>query len=165
MNQPQPELIILKRLVLSLRVVCDLAPDRLHSEHDGWVSEAATEEHVELDQLILLLAQIVSQLKSKTLKFNLRLIVIDSLSSLFSGIPTKQNQYYFSLVKELLFYLKTLTKKYFISVIYTNNTKDSMVSRVTELKNLVGEPLSWAVDKQIYAQRNEEQTNYVVVKH
>jgi replicative DNA helicase len=110
----------------------------------------------ELDQLILLLAQILSMLKSKQLKFNLRMIVIDSLSSLFSGIPTKQNQYYFSLVKELLFYLKSLTKKYFISVIYTNNTKDAMVSRVTELKNLVGEPLSWAVDKQIYSHQNND---------
>ena len=43
--------------------------------------------------------------------------------------------------------MKTLTKKYFISIIYTNNTKDSHVTRVTELKNLVGEPLNWAVDK------------------
>ena len=84
------------------------------------------------------------------------MIVIDSLSSLFSGIPLKHNQYYFSLVKELLYYLKSLTKKYFISIIYTNNTKDGMVSRVTELKNLVGEPLTWAVDKQIYAHQINE---------
>jgi len=119
----------------------------------------------ELDQLILLLAQILSMLKNKTLTFNLRMIVIDSLSSLFSGIPLKHNQYYFSLVKELLYYLKSLTKKYFISIIYTNNTKDGMVSRVTELKNLVGEPLAWAVDKQIFAHQTNEQTNYVIIKH
>ena len=110
----------------------------------------------ELDQLILLLAQILSMLKNKTLKFNVRMIIIDSLSSLFSGIPLKHNQYYFSLVKELLYYLKSLTKKYFISIVYTNNTKDGMVSRVTELKNLVGEPLAWAVDKQIYAHQINE---------
>ena len=78
------------------------------------------------------------------------MIVIDSLSGLFSVIPQKKD-YYMSLVKELLFYFKSLTKKYFISVVYTNNTKDSHVSRVTELKNLVGEPLNFAVDKQIYA--------------
>ena len=88
---------------------------------------------------------------------NLRLIVIDSLSSLFSGIDMKRsNQYYYCLVKELVYYIKSLTKKYFISVVYTNNTKDGMVSRVTELKNLVGEPLSWAVDKQIYAHQNND---------
>jgi hypothetical protein len=52
--------------------------------------------------------------------------------------------------------MKTLTKKYFISVIYTNNTKDANVTRVTELKNLVGEPLTWAVDKQIYAHQVNE---------
>merc|ERR1711959_219440 len=43
-------------------------------------------------------------------------------------------------------------KKYFIGIVYTNNTKDTHVSRVSELRNLVGEPISsWAVDKQIYA--------------
>jgi len=104
----------------------------------------------ELDQLIILLAKIISMLKKKELTFNVRMIVIDSLSSLFSGISTK-NHYYSSMIKELLYYFKTLTKKYYISIIYTNNTKDNMVSRVTELKNLVGEPLSWAVDKAIYA--------------
>jgi tRNA uridine 5-carbamoylmethylation protein Kti12 len=89
-------------------------------------------------------------LKNRELNFNLRMIVIDSLSSLFSAVSSKNN-YYASMVKELLYYLKSLTKKYYISVIYTNNTKDGLVSRVTELKNLIGEPLSWAVDKQIYA--------------
>ena len=51
------------------------------------------------------------------------------------------------MVKELLFYFKNLTKKYFISVIYTNNTRDGGSMRVTELKNTVGEPLNWGVDK------------------
>lgn len=51
------------------------------------------------------------------------------------------------MIKELLFYFKNFTKKYFISVVYTNNTKDGGATRVTELKNLVGEPLTWAVDK------------------
>ena len=56
---------------------------------------------LELDQLIILLAQILSSLKNRTLTSNLRLIVIDSLSSLFSGIDMKRsNQYYFCLVKE-----------------------------------------------------------------
>ena len=118
----------------------------------------------ELDHLILLLAQVLSMIKSKQLNYNLRMIVIDSLSSLFSNIPMR-GQYYYNLVKEFLYYVKTLTKKYFISVIYTNNTKDANVTRVTELKNLVGEPLTWAVDKQIYAHQVNEQTNYVIIKH
>ena len=51
-------------------------------------------------------------------------------------------------MKELLYYFKTFTKKYFICVMFTNNTKDTFgVTRVSELKNLVGEPVSWAVDK------------------
>jgi len=55
-------------------------------------------------------------------------------------------------VKDLLYCFKTLTKKYFIGVVFTNNTKDAQgVTRVSELKNLVGEPMAWAVDKQIYA--------------
>jgi hypothetical protein len=86
-------------------------------------------------------------IKYRKLEFNLRLIVIDSLSSLFMGIPQKNNQMV-QLMKELLYYFKTLTKKYFICVMFTNNSKDSYgVSRVSELKNLVGEPVSWAVDK------------------
>jgi hypothetical protein len=55
------------------------------------------------------------------------------------------------MIKELLFYFKSFTKKHFISVIYTNNSRDGGATRVTELKNQIGEPLSWAVDKQIYA--------------
>jgi hypothetical protein len=51
-------------------------------------------------------------------------------------------------MKELLYYFKTLTKKYFIGVVFTNNTKDTYgITRVSELRNLVGEPISWAVDK------------------
>jgi hypothetical protein len=52
------------------------------------------------------------------------------------------------MIKELLFYFKSLTKQHFISVVYTNNTKDATtVQRVTEVKTIVGEPLNWAVDK------------------
>lgn len=40
----------------------------------------------ELDQLLLLLAQILSRIKQRRLNMNLKLIVIDSLSSLFSGL-------------------------------------------------------------------------------
>lgn len=86
-------------------------------------------------------------LAERRLNVNLRLIFIDSLSSLFSGLSSK-NQQHIALVKDLLYYFKTLTKKYYIGVVFTNNTKDALgVSRVSELKNLVGEPLSWAVDK------------------
>ena len=79
------------------------------------------------------------------------MIVIDSLSALFNSVPSKP-QHYFSLIKELLFYFKSLTKRHFVSMVYTNNTKDaSIVQRVTEVKTIVGEPLNWAVDKQIFA--------------
>lgn len=37
----------------------------------------------ELDKLIILLAKIISQLKNKQQNFNLKMIIIDSLSSLF----------------------------------------------------------------------------------
>ena len=81
------------------------------------------------------------------MNFDLRMIIIDSLSALFNAVPAKPTQY-FSMIKELLFYFKSLTKKHFISVVYTNNTKDaSTVQRVTEVKTIVGEPLNWAVDK------------------
>jgi len=59
------------------------------------------------------------------------------------------------MIKELLYYFKCLTKKHFISVMYTNNTRDEGATRVTDLKNQIGEPLSWAVDKQIYALQSE----------
>ena len=102
---------------------------------------------MDLEELIILMAMVLSQLQSKKMIFDLRLIVIDSLSALFNAVPAKPAQY-FSLIKELLFYFKSLTKKHFISVLYTNNTKDSaVVHRVTEVKTIVGEPLNWAVDK------------------
>ena len=72
---------------------------------------------------------------------NLRLIVIDSLSSLFSGLAPK-NQSSIAQQKELLHLFKILTKKYFIGIVYTNNTKDAHITRVSELRNLVGEPIS-----------------------
>ena len=55
------------------------------------------------------------------------------------------------MVKDLLYYFKTLAKNHFVGIVYTNNTKDATVTRVTDLKNQVGEPLTWAVDKQIFA--------------
>lgn len=71
------------------------------------------------------------------------------------------------MVKEVLYFFKSLTKKHLVGVVYTNNTKDAnLVQRVTDLKNLVNEPLSWAVDKQIFAnQMADGQTNYVLLKH
>jgi len=74
-----------------------------------------------LDELLVLLAMILEQLRAKKLTFDLRLIVIDSLSSLFAPVPHKQHQY-FQLIKELLFYFKSLNKKHFVSVVYTNNS-------------------------------------------
>ena len=70
------------------------------------------------------------------------------------------------MIKDLLYFFKTLTKKHFIGVVYTNNTKDAnLIQRVTDLKNLVGEPLSWAVDKQIFAnQMVTNQTSYMLLK-
>lgn len=68
------------------------------------------------------------------------MIVIDSLSSLFwetssqtsSKAHDRQQQ---QLIKEVLYYLKVLSRKYFISVIFTNNTRDGAqgVTRVSEI--------------------------------
>ena len=74
------------------------------------------------------------------------MIVIDSLSSLFAGLASNK-QHYYQMVKDLLYYFKTLAKNHFVGIVYTNNTKDATVTRVTDLRNQVGEPLSWAVDK------------------
>jgi len=106
---------------------------------------------------------ILSQLKSRRLNFDLRMIVIDSLSSLFNAVPSKG---YFGLIKDLLFYFKSLTKKHFVAVVYTNNSKDTLaVQKVTDVKNIVGEPLNWALDKQIYAsQLPSGETTYVMIK-
>lgn len=93
---------------------------------------------------------ILTQIKRRQLQVDLRLIIIDSLSSLFAAESVKREQYV-QLVKDLIFYFKTLAKTHFVGVVYTNNTKDATVQRVTDLRNHVGEPLSWAVDKQIYA--------------
>ena len=66
----------------------------------------------------------------------------------------------------MLFYLKTLSKNHFVGVVYTNNTRDAGVQRVTDLRNQVGEPLQWAVDKQIFAnQMADGHTSYVFIKH
>ena len=117
-----------------------------------------------LEKLLITMAHLVSLLKKGELKMNLRLIVVDSLSSLFAGI-TPKNHAALAQAKELLQYFKILTKKYFIGIVFTNNTKDAYVTRVSDLKNLVGEPMSWAVDKQIYAAQSDGQTNYVITKH
>ena len=101
------------------------------------------------------------------------MIVIDSLSSLFwessssssSKAHDKQQQ---QLIKEVLYYLKVLTRKYFISVIFTNNSRDgsSAVTRVSEISTQLGEPLGWAVDKQIYACCDDPHNiSYVLIKH
>lgn len=105
-------------------------------------------------------------MRNKQVKFDLRMIVIDSLSSLFAQSSPKQQQY-FQQIKDLLYYFKNLTKKHNVSVVYTNNTRDaSQITKVTDLKNLVHEPLTWAVDKQIYACQNQEGSiNYVIVRH
>lgn len=120
----------------------------------------------DLEQLLVLLSLILSQMKNKQVKFDLRMIVIDSLSSLFAQSSPKQQQY-FQQIKDLLYYFKSLTKRHNISVVYTNNTRDATsITKVTDLKNLVHEPLSWAIDKQIYANQNQDgSTNYVIVKH
>ena len=104
----------------------------------------------DLEELFILLSMILTQIKTKQLQVDLRLIVIDSLSSLFAGLPTAKPNY-FSMVKDLLYYFKTLSKNHFVGIVYTNNTKDASVTRVTDLRNQVGEPMSWAVDKQIFA--------------
>ena len=106
------------------------------------------------------------RMNRKQMQVDLRLIFIDSLSSLFSAVPNNK-QHYFQMVKEVLYFFKSLTKKHLVGVVYTNNTKDAnLVQRVTDLKNLVNEPLSWAVDKQIFAnQMPDGQTNYVLLKH
>jgi archaellum biogenesis ATPase FlaH len=86
-------------------------------------------------------------MQKKQVKFDLRMIVIDSLSSLFAQSSAKQQQH-FQQIKDLLYYFKSLTKRHNVGVIYTNNTRDaSSITKVTDLKNLVHEPLTWAVDK------------------
>jgi hypothetical protein len=44
----------------------------------------------DLEELILMMARILSMIKGKQLNFKLKMIVIDSLSSLFCGLPQKQ---------------------------------------------------------------------------
>ena len=64
--------------------------------------------------------------------------------------------------------MKVLSRKYFISVVFTNNTRDGAqnVTRVSEIATQLGEPLGWAVDKQIYAMQDDPHSiSYVLVKH
>ena len=44
----------------------------------------------EVEELIMLLSMILSQLEKKKCNLDLRMIVIDSLSSLFAGVSPKQ---------------------------------------------------------------------------
>lgn len=72
------------------------------------------------------------------------MIIIDSMSSLFWEVGSKHaksQDKYQQQIKEILYYIKTITRKYFVSIIFTNNTKESGVTRVTELQNQIGEPL------------------------
>ena len=119
----------------------------------------------DLEELFVLLSTILTQLKRRQIQVDLRMIMIDSLSSLFAGLSTNK-QVYYQMVKDLLFYFKTLAKNHFVGIVYTNNTKDASVTRVTDLRNQVGEPLTWAVDKQIFAnQMADGLTSYVYLKH
>lgn len=42
-----------------------------------------------LDELIILLSMVLSQLQNNKMNFDLRMIVIDSLSALFNAVPAK----------------------------------------------------------------------------
>jgi RecA/RadA recombinase len=93
-----------------------------------------------MDKLILLLAKLLSKLQHKQLNFPLKMIVIDSLSSLFwetnSAASSKaHDKHQQQLIKEVLYYLKVLSRKYFICVVFTNNTRDGAqnVTRVSEI--------------------------------
>lgn len=44
---------------------------------------------MDLEELIILLAMVLSQLQGNKMVFDLRLIVIDSLSALFNAVPAK----------------------------------------------------------------------------
>lgn len=105
-----------------------------------------------LDQLFVILSMILSQITRKQLQVDLRLILIDSLSSLFATIQGKSQQYYSS-IKDILILFETLAKKHHVGIVFTNNTMDATVSRTTDLRNQVGEPLESAVDKKIFAKR------------
>lgn len=128
----------------------------------------------DMDRLILLLAKLLSRLEHKQLNFPLKMIVIDSLSSLFwetsaqSTSKGSHDRHQQQLIKEVLYYLKVLANKHFISIIFTNNTRDGAqgVTRVSEISTQLGEPLGWAVNKQIYAcQDDPHSISYVLIKH
>jgi len=86
------------------------------------------------EELIMFLAQLLSMLLNKQLSFDVGLLFIDSLSSLFCGIPQKQHNY-FQLVKDLVYYLKALSKRHNVGVVYTNSTREAAPTRVSEIKN------------------------------
>ena len=77
----------------------------------------------DLEELLIILSMIQSQLARKQMQVNLRMIVIDNLSNLF--VPVGSKLQYYALIKELIFLIKSLTKRHFVGVLYTNNTKDA----------------------------------------
>ena len=53
MDKPQPELIVFEcSYIRVFSIVQNLASDRLGTEHDTWVGQAAVEQHVKLDQAV-----------------------------------------------------------------------------------------------------------------
>lgn len=94
-----------------------------------------------IEELFITLSMILTQLTKRQLQVDLRLVVIDSLSSLLAATSTNKQQYQ-QMVKDLLYYFKTLAKTHFVGVVYSNNSKDvASLTRVTDLRNQVGEPL------------------------
>ena len=69
---------------------------------------------------------ILTQLKRRQMKVDLRMIMIDSLSSLFAT-SFGNKQHYYTMIKELLYFFRTLAKNHFVGVVYTNSTKDATV--------------------------------------
>lgn len=65
-----------------------------NEERDKRLKEACSRFKVikiyDVDDLILLFAKILSMLKNKQQNFNVKMIVVDSLSSLFCGVTFKQ---------------------------------------------------------------------------
>ena len=114
----------------------------------------------DVDNLIVLLATIVSQLKNNTAVSKPSLIIIDSLSSMISGI--QQWSQAIQSLKEVLTLLKTLNKWYFIMTIFTNNAHEG-ATKITNLYRLVQEPMVLSVDKSIYCVRSQSYVEYLII--
>ena len=74
------------------------------------------------------------------------MIVIDSLSGIIQSTSQKQQG---QITKEILYYIKRISKEHGILLIFTNSTREQNITRISELKNIINEPLSWGVEKQI----------------